>query len=589
MIESARRVDPETVLRADICIVGAGAAGITLALEFVRQRYSVILVEAGDVKRDEATQALYQGEVADERLHSPLHTYRERRFGGSTTIWGGRCAPLDPIDFEQRSYMPGSGWPFDYEALLPYYVRANHVCEAGDFAYRAKLAFPDGMRPLIQGFASTRLTTDAIERFSCPTDFGLRYAHRLATSANVRVLLNANCTHIHLAPDGSRVERIAVRTLDGRGFSVAATCVVLASGGLEVVRLLLASRDVQADGIGNSQDLVGRYYMCHLAGTFGTLTINGGIGSVSHGYELSADGIYCRRRIALVAETQRELGIGNFIARLHHPRITDPQHRSGPLSALYLAKFLIPYEYGKRLHGDDHASWSNWAAHVRNILTNPATTAEFVLHLARKRFLAPRKFPSIIVPPPLAQFSIDFHAEQQPNFDSRVQLGARVDALGLPRLRVDWRHTALDTRTVAEGFRIMAEEFARSGCGRLDYEPEALEQAMLRDGAYGGHHIGTTRMGTSASTSVVDPDCRVHGVHNLFVASSSVFPTSSQANPTLTIVALALRLGDHLKRLLSRPTVPVEMEHQELSQRADSAMPLATGVSENPSISPLLR
>jgi choline dehydrogenase-like flavoprotein len=588
MIESARLIDDGICLQADVCIVGAGAAGITLALQFVRQNSSVVLIESGDFKRDEQTQALYQGEVEDPRLHSPLNTYRERRFGGSTTIWGGRCIPFDPIDFERRPYMPGSGWPFGYDTVLPYYPRANELCEAGDFAYSAQAAFPAGMRPLIEGFTSDRVTADRLERFSCPTSFAERYGHRLAASGNIRVLLNANCTGIGLSATGDRVDRIAVKTLTGRSFSIAASYFVLATGGLEVVRLLLASRDVQSNGVGNDRGLVGRYYMCHVAGTLGTLSATRP-GAISHGYEISPDGIYCRRRFALLETTQRELGIGNFIARLHHPRITDPGHCSGPLSALYLARFLIAYEYGKRLHGEEEATWLNWLAHVRNVLAEPFTTGRFVLHLATKRFLAERKFPSIIVPPPSGRYSIDFHAEQQPLFESRVKLGSEVDALGMPRLHVDWRYSPFDVRTVAEGIRVMAEEFERSGCARLEYQQDTLEELMVRDGAYGGHHIGTTRMGESEATSVVNSDCRIHSVANLFIASSSVFPTSSQANPTLTMVALVLRLADHIKGLLDRPKQTVETRRQPFSQSADRAMPSDTGVSENANSSLLFR
>jgi choline dehydrogenase-like flavoprotein len=228
-------------------------------------------------------------------------------------------------------------------------------------------------------------------------------------------------------------------------------------------------------------------------------------------------------------------------------------------------------------------------AHVRNVATEPFTTADFVLHLVRKRFLAPRKFPSIIVQPPSGRFSIDFHAEQQPNPESRVQLGTQHDKLGMPRLRVDWHYSSTDIHTVAEAFRMMAEELARSGCGRLEYQPDTLEQSMVRDGAYGGHHIGTARMGASPSTSVVNSDCRVHGLHNLFIASSAVFPTSGQANPTLTIVALALRLADHLKRLAGGPLAQVQTQNQELSQRADAAIPSERGVLEKQSIASLLR
>jgi choline dehydrogenase-like flavoprotein len=132
MIDDAKLIEDGTCFHPHICVIGGGAAGISLALEFLWQDHSVLVVESGAFASDEETQSLYEGDVVDEKLHSPLHTYRQRRFGGSTTIWGGRCTPLDPIDFEQRPYMPASGWPFGYETLLPYYVRANELCEAGE-------------------------------------------------------------------------------------------------------------------------------------------------------------------------------------------------------------------------------------------------------------------------------------------------------------------------------------------------------------------------------------------------------------------------------------------------------------------------
>jgi choline dehydrogenase-like flavoprotein len=551
MIDDANRIERGQTLHADLCIVGAGAAGISLALQFAGTGHSVLLLESGGLEPDPATQALYEGEVADERLHSPLHRYRQRRFGGSTTIWGGRCAPFDPIDFERREYLPGSGWPLRYEDLLPYYPRSSELCEAGEFAYTAEAAFETEMPPLIAGFHSERVTTNTLERFSCPTDFGARYGHRLRAASNVRVLLNANCTELRTSADGGHVTSVSVRTLGGARLSVAATHVVLAAGGLEVPRLLLASRAAHPNGIGNGRDLVGRYYMSHLAGTTGTLTIDRPREAVWHGYVVSPDGVYCRRRFALTPRTQRQLGIGNFIARLHHPRITDPRHRTGILSFLYLAKAFIPYEYGKRLHGEERFSLASWLSHVRNVATDPVYTAEFLAHWVRRRILAERKFPSIIVRPRRPRFSVDFHSEQQPNPESRVMLTDQLDPLGMPRLRVDWRYTRWDIETVEKGLEVLAEELARTGAGRLEYDREALEGDILRYGAYGGHHLGTTRMGASPTGSVVDRDCRVHDVDNLFIASPSVFPTSSQANPALTIVALSLRLADHLKTLAS--------------------------------------
>jgi choline dehydrogenase-like flavoprotein len=559
MIRDADSFDDGTVLRADICIVGAGAAGITLALQFLSSGHSVLLLESGGDEEEAATQALYEGEVADEKLHSPPVKYRQRRLGGSTSIWGGRCIPFDPIDFERRDWIPDSGWPFGIDELLPYYPAANALCEAGEFAYTAEAAFPNGMRPMFERFAGRSFTDNTLERFSCPTDFGRRYRHRIEVSKDVRLVLHANVTNIATSDDGTRVDHLDVRTLSGRSLSVKAGHVVLATGGLEVPRLLLASRDHHADGIGNAHDLVGRFYMCHMAGTLGEITVAGDRDSVWHGYDISDEGIYCRRRFALTEAAQRELGVGNFVARLHHPRIPDPAHRTGILSALYLAKPFIGYEYSKRLHGEDAVSLSTWLAHVRNVALDPWNTGMFLLDWARKRTLAERKFPSIIVRSKAGIYSLDVHAEQVPNCNSRVSLTDATDALGTPRINVDWRCSPGDIATVKHAVQVLAAELESSGCGTMRYDETLVEADILRDGAYGGHHIGTARMSDSPCRGVVDADCKVHGVDNLYVASSAVFPTSGQANPTLTIVALSLRLAERLRRL-HRPSVAGAVE-----------------------------
>lgn len=548
MIVDARQIEDGAELGADLCVIGAGAAGITLALEFLGEGRSVILLESGGMKPDSATQSLYKGELAHGVRQSPLHTYRERRFGGSTTIWGGRCVPFDSVDFERRPWMPESGWPLGYGDLASYYPRANLLCEAGAFAYTAAEAFPEGMRPMIEGFASRRVTTDTLERFSLPTDFGAAYGRRLAESRDVRVLLRANCTGIQSGADGAAIEYVTVATLTGRRFTVAASAFVLAVGGLETPRLLLASRDVHMDGLGNATDLVGRFYMSHISGAVGSFRPRGGASHVHHGYERDADGVYCRRRLRLADEAARELGVGNFIARLHHPAIADPVHRSGVLSALCLSRRMFSYEYGKRLRAAEEAGWAVWLGHLRNIAADPFGVAEFAFDMARRHVFARRKFPSLVVQAATGTFSVDFHAEQQPNPESRVRLCDGRDCLGMRQLHVDWRQTALDVHTVTASLSAIAEELERSGCGELVVQPGAIEDALERDGPVGGHDIGTARMGTSRRNGVVDPDCRVHDLRNLFIAGSAVFPTSGQANPTLTIVALALRLADRLKR-----------------------------------------
>ncbi|MTJ81811.1 MAG: GMC family oxidoreductase [Telmatospirillum sp.] len=536
------------VLAADVCIVGGGAVGLSMALHLIGSGLDVLLLEAGGLDVETDTQALYRGEVADETMHSPLDRYRERRLGGSTTTWGGRSMPFDPIDFEVRDYMPHSGWPIGREDLDPYFPEANRLCEAGRFLYTVEEAFDTPRQPMMPGFDSAIFTTNTLERFSCPTDFGRRYRHKLEAARNLRVILHANVTAVGLNPEATVVERLTARTLKGRQIGIRARQVVLANGGLESTRLLLASRDVMDKGIGNGHDILGRYYMCHVAGTIGAIQFNR---PVWNGYDIADEGTYCRRRIAIRPDMQRRHRTGNIIARLHHPRITDPGHGSGVLSMLYLARMFIPYEYGKRLHGGVKLGLGTQVRHAVNVVLDSPNTIGFLWHLLRDRRLAERKFPSIIVRSKRHLHSLDFHAEQEPNPESRVTLSDQRDALGLPRLRVDWRYTRGDVESVSRFLELLAGEIAATGVGRFEYDPETVEREMTRYGAYGGHHIGTARMGVSPRTSVVDPDCRVHGIANLYLAGPAVFPTSSQANPTLTAIALSLRLAAHLRRRAS--------------------------------------
>lgn len=557
MMDDADCVPRDTVLRSDVCVVGAGPAGITLALALGEYGLSVLLLEAGRQARDKASQDLYAGELAND-LHSPPHRYRLRGLGGSSAIWGGRCMPLDPIDFEARPWVPHSGWPLAYEDLHPYYVAANALAEAGRYAYDAREALPTAP-PLVSGWHSDLVSTEGLERFSCPTDFGRRYALRLQRSSTVRVVRGAVCTGLRLQAQATGDPPVPVRALDiatlrGNRLQAQARAVVLATGGLEAARLLLNSNDVHPQGVGNRHDVVGRYYMCHLAGNLATLTLNGPTTAVRHGYEIAADGVYCRRRLTLSDACQRREHLLNAVARLHFPRISDPDHRSGVLSGLFLARRFICYEYGRRLHDTRARSASLLVRHLWNVTRDAGSTATFLGHWLVKRTLSVRKFPSVILANTTNRFSLEVQGEQRPHPDSRVMLADSRDALGMRRLRIDWRYQPEDIASLRRTLELIAQEVHRSGVGQLQFDQETLEEDMLRYGAYGGHHLGTTRMGHDPRTSVVDANARVHGVQNLYIAGSAVFPTSGQANPTLTLLALSLRLADHLVQRLQRPS-----------------------------------
>lgn len=546
MIESAKKLSNNTEFESEIAVVGSGAAGIPLALELAEAGHRVLLLESGSFKGDKQTQNLYSGFVKNEEMHSPTDKYRIRQFGGSTVLWGGRCMPFDPIDFEKRDYLPESGWPIQYDDLAPFYPKANEFLEAGYFEYNAREAFYPDAKPMFKGYDSDAFSTEGIERFSCPTDLGKRYHNRISTHPNIHCVYDANITYIQLSSDGSTVDFLKGKTLNGKSFKVRAKKFVLAMGGIETTRLLLASNDIHKNGIGNSGDVLGRYYMCHIAGNVGKLVVDGPTSDVKYGYEVSPEGIYCRRRIHLRENQQRELSVSNMVARLHFPKITDPSHKSGILSGLFFAKNFINYEYGKRLKDGKPPTISVYAKHFWNILVGPIETLNFLWFWLTRRTLAVRKFPSVILPNKSNQFSLEVHAEQIPNPESRITLSDQKDSLGLPKICVDWQYLAEDVEMVRKTLKAFSDDIKAQGVGTFEFDEENLENELMRFGAYGGHHIGTTRMGTSSQNSIVDVNCKVHEVEDLYIASSSVFPTSSQANPTLTITAMALRLADHI-------------------------------------------
>jgi len=531
-------------LEADVCLAGAGFVGIAMALDLADAGLNVVLLEAGNLDKTDASQEFYRGHVVDQSLHGPLETFRWRRLGGTSGAWNGRCVPYDPIDFEDRPWIHESHWPIGYDDVARYFPLANKYLEAGQADYQSESVFGKNQPEMIEGFHGNAFTTNTMERFSAPTDLGVRYRQRLAAAERIRVVLDAPVVEIRLDEQGSSVTSLFVQRPDGQRLEVRAGRYVLAAGGMETVRLLLSNRQVQKNGIGNANDLVGRYYQAHIAGTIGSFKPKG---KIFNDYQVDDDGVYCRRRLALKPEAQREYQVGGFIARLHHTRISDPAHGSGILSALRLGRTLVPKQWRARLIDEENTP-GEMLHHLKNVVTDVPAIMGFTRQMIFDRKLAERKYPSVVVQPPSGRYSIDFHAEQEPNWSSVVRLGTEKDAMGIPRLEVEWHYTPMDLKTIEVALKLFAEDAQNSGAGVYEYDSGSVLKEMTRYGAYGGHHLGTARMGEDPAHSVVNADCRIHGMSNLFVAGGAVFPTSSQANPTLTIMAIALRLADHLKQ-----------------------------------------
>jgi choline dehydrogenase-like flavoprotein len=550
IITTADLEDPGP-LQADICIIGAGAAGITLACELDGHNKKVLLLEAGGLKPDAELTDYYRGSATEP--HPDPTQFRRVAFGGTTALWGGRCVPFDPIDFERRDYIPRSGWPISYEELARYYPRALEYCDAGAFDFTASSSLAKA-RPTLGGFEGRGVVLDdCIERYSLPTRFGSRYRERIERSQNVIALLNARCVRIVKSGGQDRIEAADFVDRAGRSRQVRAPIFVLATGGIEVPRLLMCS-DNQGSGLGNRYDLLGRFYSCHFESTCGRVVPNGA--AVSFDFEKTLDGVYCRRRLLLSAAAQREHRLLNTVFRLHFPPYSDATHGSAVMSLIYLVKSTLLPEYRAILqHGTADAPHSSVGRHLQNVIGGLPQLCKFSMDWVFRIRLARRKLPYTLVANSDGSFPLEFNCEQTPLESNRVTLTGDTDRHGLRRVHVAWRICDDDAQAAQRGFVVLRDAMNRSGTCRLEYDEPSLEAQIRRSVPVGGHHTGTARMAGSERDGVVDASCAVFGLPNLYVCSAAVFPTSSYANPTLTIVATAVRLAAHLKAATARSWV----------------------------------
>lgn len=533
-------------LRTAVCIAGAGAAGITLACELEALGVDVLLLEAGGPGwRGGVSQDPYRGSSGG--AHPPPGHFRRRAFGGSTTLWGGRCVPYDPIDFEPRAYVPGSGWPIAYDEVARHYPAALAYCDAGAAEFDPTEALP-GAAPLLPGARASGAETalcERLERYSLPTDFGRRYRRRLERSSRVRVVSHAQVVRLVRADDGGRIAALEFVARGGRRQRVRAERFVLALGGIETVRLLWAS-DPCGTGYGNQADCLGRYYTCHLENVIGT--VRPPAPATALDFERTRDGVYARRKLQLAAAVQRRERLLNIAFRLHYPSVADAAHRSAVLSAVYLAKRALVPEYRRILtHGADDG---DWAAHLRNVVGGAPSLARFGLRWIARRVLARRKLPYVLVGNADGSYPIEFNAEQTPLPDSRITLGSELDAYGMPRVHVQWRFCERDVDSICRAYRVLGDGLAAQAGWRLEVDFATLRERVRHSAPVGGHHLGGARMADAPARGVVDTRCAVFGLPNLYVAGAAVFPTSGHANPTLTIAAMAVRLAHHLKASL---------------------------------------
>jgi choline dehydrogenase-like flavoprotein len=539
-----------TTLETGVCIIGAGAAGITLACELDGCGLPVLLLEAGGLRADADLTDYYGGTASPP--HPDPTQFRRTVFGGTTGIWGGRCVAYDPVDLSRRAYVPNSGWPISYDELARHYPRAMSYCDAGEFDFTIGASLRNAA-PTIGGFTGdANILADRIERYSWPTNFGTRYRKKIEQSRNVEAVLGARCLRLIKADGEDRIEAAELVDRGGRRRAVRAGTFILATGGIEVPRLLLLS-DVTGKGFGNQGGALGRYYMCHFENTVGRIVPKGT--KVAFEFERTTDGVYCRRQLRFTPAALEQHRLLNMAFRLHFPNYSDASHGSSVMSGIYLAKSMLIPEYRAILQHNADGPPAPLAAHLRNVALGLPQLLKFGGDWLFKIQLAHRKLPYTLVPNADGSYPLEFNSEQIPLASNRVTLSDQVDRHGLPRVQVTWRVSDADADAAFRGFLLLRESLNRSGACELQFDEAQLRGRLRGSMPLGGHHIGTARMAASANDGVVDENCAVFGLPNLFVASSAVFPTSSHANPTLTIVAMAVRLATRIKMQMGQPAI----------------------------------
>lgn len=570
MFIDTRQVADGRALIATVCIIGAGVAGLTIARELETQGIDTCVLESGGFEPDDDTRDLYRGNATgiDYQFADGC---RARFLGGSSNCWGGWSRPLDRWDFERRDWIPDSGWPFGLDELAPWYARAHRVLRLGpdnfDPAYwENAIGRPDVRRlPLVTG--SVR---DTISQFSPPVRFGRHYRSELRVARHVRVFLHANVTEI--VPDAlcTRINQVRVQTLDGKRMTVAARLFVLATGGIENARLLLASNRVMSCGIGNQHDLVGRYFMDHPRMVVGRVHFapawsRNKLYDIKYNYMNSAVAAHGQHIAAQLALTPQAMAREQVLNARVCFCSEFPGEGSAGAQALFRCKqaLLAKDQPGRRLADD-----------LRVMAADPLNTFLYGF----TRVFHPRSL--------IRNVGFQLIVEPTPDPASRVTLSAcRRDALGLPRVEVHWRLGEHVRRTADRTLTMIAKELQASGIAQVDlppsFEQHGWPSSFEKEGTW--HHMGTTRMHDNERQGVVNRDGRVHGLTNLYVGGSSVFPTAGANFPTITLTALSLRLADHIATQLRSPaSIPVDESAMTSLISIDSAAAASVDAGQLP-------
>jgi choline dehydrogenase-like flavoprotein len=533
--------DRPKIPERDVCIIGAGPIGIALAMACQSAGLSVLVLESGGLVPDAASGALSRATISDPNAHAAMGVAVCRALGGTSHWWGGRCVQFDDVDFTPRRDLAGGQWPIAHEDIRPWYDSSASFlgCGSADFS-----------RPDPRGRLDGKVDFDSVERWVPHPKLAEVYGGELRHSDKIEVVLGATVTKLQFSGQRDRIKSLVIADRSGR-VSISVGICVVACGGLETTRLLLASQQEHAEAFGGRDGPLGRYYMGHISGKLADIVFDDPADVADYDFVMDGE-VFLRRRFALKASALEQERLLNIAFWIDNPPFYDPKHKTGALSLAWLA--LATPILGKNLLPDatrlSHVGPypRRFLSHAANLLNRPAATIATLAEILRDRYWRKPRKPGFLVRNGEGRYALHYHSQQIANPLSRVVLSDEFDALGLPRLRVDFKFSRDDADSVVRAHDVFDQGLRRTQTGHLEYRVEKAQRSdlVMQQASDGFHQMGTTRIGSSPADCVVDENCQVHGMDNLFVASTSVFPTSGQANPTFLGVAMAFRLGRFL-------------------------------------------
>lgn len=538
----------------DLCIVGSGPAGIIVAIEYAKlnPEEKVLLIEYG------AKGQMFKKNHLDETIintnpvnHHDPYECTNKGIGGSSATWGGRCVMFDEIDFMQRPILKGQcTWDLKlFNDVNSFLSKTAEYFECGNSTFNINDSLDFKTTSISENFKKGIVTDSVLERYSMPTRFGKRFLNDIEGLINLKLIEGYEARDFEIPDDNGNVNSLKIRCVASLEiFTIKAKSFILAAGTQETTRILLRNKQL-FNLLNEAPKALGKYYQGHLSGKIASVHFTGDPKKTDYGFLRDKDGVYTRRRLQFSKDLLLEKNLLNTAIWLDNPLYFDPKHRSGAMSVMYLM-MLLPI-IGKKLappaiaNSITKGKVTGIKKHIWNVIKDLPGSLIIPGSIFVRRYLMKRKLPGVFLYSPKNQYALHFHTEQIPFEENRMELDTDGETL-----KIYYKLTDIDVDSIIKTHEILDDWLKETGAGKLEYwyEQKELQEKIKEMSCDGIHQSGTTRIANSSEEGVVDKDLKLWGTQNVFICSSSVFPTSSQANPTFFLGAFAVRLANHLTK-----------------------------------------